>query len=79
MEEAGEKHDAAVASPYANAGTYYERAIYRLKTGNIEGGIQDLRKAIQFAPEWSQPQIMLEEVEKQLSINKQRRIGHEND
>ncbi len=79
MEEAGEKHDAAVASPYANAGTFYERAIYRLKTGNIEGGIQDLRKAIQLAPEWSQPQTMLEEVEKQLSINKQRRIGHEND
>jgi tetratricopeptide (TPR) repeat protein len=73
MKEAGEKHDLAAASSYANAGTYYERAIFHLKTGNVEGGMQDLRKAIELDPKWAQPQTMLEEVEKQLLINKQKR------
>lgn len=69
MEEAAKKHNAAVASSYANAGTYYERAIFRLRVGDIEGGVQDLRKAIQFDPNWSQPQTLLEEVDKQLQID----------
>jgi tetratricopeptide (TPR) repeat protein len=64
MEEAGKKHDAAVASSFANAGTYYERAIFRLRTSNLEGAVEDLRKAIQLDPNWPQPRSLLERIEK---------------
>jgi hypothetical protein len=53
------QHDAAVAGEGADAGTYYERALFRQRQGDREGAITDLRSAIERDPSWSAPREAL--------------------
>ena len=61
--EAAAEHDAAVASESANAGTYYERGLFRLRNGERNGGLSDLRQATRLDPSWPAPRAALESLE----------------
>jgi tetratricopeptide (TPR) repeat protein len=47
LEEAAAEHDRAVASPFAQPGTWYERGMFRKRTGDPEGAQTDLARAEQ--------------------------------
>jgi tetratricopeptide (TPR) repeat protein len=59
FDEAAAQHDAAVASDSANAGTYYERAMFRLRRGDRIGGLHDLQQAVRIDPGWPAPRQAL--------------------
>ena len=46
-------------SGHANAGTYYERGRFRLRRGETEGAIADLRAAARLDPAWPAPRQAL--------------------
>jgi tetratricopeptide (TPR) repeat protein len=60
LEDSGEQHDLAVASPEASAGTLYERGLFRLRRGNLTGAQRDLRQASELDPGWPAPRQALE-------------------
>jgi tetratricopeptide (TPR) repeat protein len=63
IEESREQHDLAAASAEATAGTFYERALFRLRRGNPAGAVRDLRAAIDLDPRWPAPRRALERIE----------------
>lgn len=56
---AAESHDQAVASGHANAGTYYERGMFRLRRDDPSGAVDDLTEAARRAPDWDEPRRAL--------------------
>lgn len=56
---AATQHDLAAADPFANAGTFYERGLFRLRRGAREAGIEDLRRAARADPGWPAPRQAL--------------------
>jgi tetratricopeptide (TPR) repeat protein len=60
VEGSRRQHDLAVTSGDASAGTYYERAMFRMRTGDRAGAEQDLREAIRLDPGWRPPRAALE-------------------
>jgi Tfp pilus assembly protein PilF len=60
IDEAAAQHDAAVASGHANAGTFYERGMFRLRRNDLAGGAQDLRQAVRLDPAWPAPRQALQ-------------------
>ena len=42
-----------------SAGPWYERALFRLRTGDRQGAIGDLRRAAELAPGWPPPRELL--------------------
>ena len=61
--EAADEHDRAVAAG-GGAGALYERALFRLRTGGRDRALDDLRRAVQLAPGWSEPRETLAAVER---------------
>ncbi len=65
LEEFGEfdaaatEHDAAVADAGADAGTYYERGMFRLRRGERDAAVLDLEEAVRRDPSWDKPQVAL--------------------
>jgi tetratricopeptide (TPR) repeat protein len=59
VSEAAREHDAAVAAERPNAGTFYERGMFRLRRGDTEGAIRDLREAVRRDPGWPPPREAL--------------------
>ncbi len=57
--EASRQHDAAVASEWADAGTLYERARFRLRRGDLRGARADLEVAVRLDPSWPAPRSLL--------------------
>ena len=55
IEQAAAHHDAAVAVAPENAGAYQERAMFRLRRGNTDEAVADLRAAARLAPGWEEP------------------------
>ena len=47
------------ASPHATAGSHVERGMFRLRRGDAEGAIEDLRAARDLDPSWAEPQAAL--------------------
>lgn len=60
IDEAAAQHDAAVASGHANAGTFYERGMFRLRRNDLAGGVEDLRQAARLDPVWPAPRQALQ-------------------
>ena len=60
LSAAGESHDLAVASGHANAGTYYERGMFRMRQGDRSGAVDDLTEAARLAPGWPEPRRALQ-------------------
>jgi hypothetical protein len=63
IEEAAAQHDAAVASGLANAGTFFERGMFRLRRGNRAAAIGDLRRAVELDPAWPAPRAALARID----------------
>ena len=59
FDEAAAQHDAAVRSGHANAGTFFERGMFRLRRNDLRGGVQDLREAARLDPGWPAPRQAL--------------------
>jgi len=59
-DESAAEHDAAVANATANAGTYFERAMFRLRRGERDEAEQDLAEAIARDPAWPEPRDVLQ-------------------
>jgi tetratricopeptide (TPR) repeat protein len=59
LEAAAAEHDAAIASGHANAGTYFERGMFRLRRGLRESAIADLTEAARLDPTWPAPREAL--------------------
>jgi tetratricopeptide (TPR) repeat protein len=59
LDAAASQHDAAVASGYASAGTFYERGMFRLRRNDLRGAVQDLREAARLDPRWPAPRQAL--------------------
>lgn len=59
LEEAGARHDEAVSLPGANAGTWYERGMFRLRAGDREGAREDLMEALRLDPGYPAPREAL--------------------
>ena len=60
LSAAGESHDLAVASGHANAGTYYERGMFRKRQSDRSGAVDDLTEAARLAPGWPEPRRALQ-------------------
>jgi tetratricopeptide (TPR) repeat protein len=58
-DEAAAEHDAAVANETANAGTYFERGMFRLRRGERSAAEQDLNEAIRLDAAWPGPRAVL--------------------
>jgi tetratricopeptide (TPR) repeat protein len=63
IDEAAAQHDAAVESEHADAGTFYERAMFRLRRQNVDGAREDLRRAARLDPTWPAPRNALRSLE----------------
>jgi tetratricopeptide (TPR) repeat protein len=63
IEEAGLAHDAAASAPDANAGTFYERGMFRLRRWDIPGARADLERAVRLDPAWAAPRSALASLE----------------
>ena len=50
LEEAARRHDSAVRRPWANAGDWYERGLFRSRHGDAAGAAADLRRAVELDP-----------------------------
>jgi tetratricopeptide (TPR) repeat protein len=61
-DEAREQHDAAVTGGHADAGSFYERGLFRLRRGDRAGGEADLLEAVRLDPNWREPREALEEL-----------------
>lgn len=59
LTEAAASHDRAVASEDANAGTFYERGMFRLRSGDRSGAVDDLTEAMRRSPAWPEPRQAL--------------------
>ena len=59
IELAAAEHDAAVASDNANAGTYFERGMFRMRRGEGQGARRDLLQAARLDPGWPAPRAAL--------------------
>ena len=59
VSEAAREHDAAVAAERPNAGTFFERGMFRLRRGDTQGAIRDLREAVRRDPGWPPPREAL--------------------
>ncbi len=59
LDDAAAQHEAAVSSAYANAGAYYERAMFRLRRNDRAGAVQDLREAVRLDGTWPAPRAAL--------------------
>ena len=59
MELAAALHDEAVEGAGESAGPWYERAQFRLRRGDRQGAIGDLRRAAELAPGWPPPRELL--------------------
>jgi tetratricopeptide (TPR) repeat protein len=59
LAEAEAQHDAAIASGHANAGTFYERGMFRLRRRDFRGAERDLREAARLDPGWAAPRAAL--------------------
>jgi tetratricopeptide (TPR) repeat protein len=53
------QHDAAVRGELPDAGTYYERGMFRLRRGETAGAADDLRQAVRLDPGWPPPREAL--------------------
>ena len=51
--------DAAIDSGHANAGTYFERGLFRLRRRDVPGAVDDLRRSARFDPNWQPPRDVL--------------------
>jgi tetratricopeptide (TPR) repeat protein len=60
FDEAATQHDAAIKSGHANAGTFYERGMFRLRRNDLRGGVLDLREAARLDPAWPAPKQALQ-------------------
>lgn len=58
-ELAGAALDDAVAAAPDSPGPRYERGLFRLRSGDREGAIDDLRRAAELAPGWPPPRDLL--------------------
>jgi tetratricopeptide (TPR) repeat protein len=58
--EANAQHDAAITSGHANAGTFYERGMFRLRRHDARGAERDLREAARLDPGWAAPRAALQ-------------------
>ena len=63
LERAAAQHDLAVSSGLANAGTFLERALFRLRRGDETGAAEDLRQAVTLDPSWPAPRELLRRLE----------------
>lgn len=61
-EEAATQHDLAVEDPFANAGTFFERGMFRLRRGERQAAIADLRRAAAADRNWPAPRRALSEL-----------------
>jgi len=59
LEGAAIQHDAAVADPDGDAGTYYERGMFWLRRGSRERAALDLAEAARRDPSWDPPRTAL--------------------
>ena len=59
LAEAKAAHDRAVAAAYADAGTFYERGMFRSRRGDAAGAILDWREAARRDPGWPAPRAAL--------------------
>jgi len=59
LEESAAQHDAVIASAQANAGSYYERAMFRLRRGDRAGAVRDLQEAVRLDGTWAPPRRAL--------------------
>jgi tetratricopeptide (TPR) repeat protein len=62
-DEALEQHDAAVTGGHSDAGSYYERGLFRLRRGDRAGGEADLLEAARLDPDWRDPREALEKLQ----------------
>jgi tetratricopeptide (TPR) repeat protein len=62
-ERAAAQHDLAVENDRANAGTFFERALFRLRRGNETGAVEDLHRAAALDPAWPAPSELLGRLE----------------
>ena len=56
---AAREHDLAAAHPTANSGTFFERGMFRLRRGQRDAAVKDLREAVRRDPYWPEPQEVL--------------------
>jgi len=56
---AAREHDLAAAHPTANSGTFFERGMFRLRRGQRDDAVRDLREATRLDPYWPEPREML--------------------
>jgi Tfp pilus assembly protein PilF len=59
FDEAAAQHEAAITSGHANAGTYYERGMFRLRRNDPGGAAEDFRAATRLDPAWPAPRQAL--------------------
>lgn len=57
--EAQAQHDAVISGDHANAGSYYERALFRLRRNDRGAAEADLREAIRLDGNWALPRETL--------------------
>lgn len=62
-ELAAAEHDAAIATAKADAGSYYERGLFRLRRGDRRGAREDLEQAVRLDPAWASPREALRTLE----------------
>ncbi len=62
-EDAAAEHDRAAGSPHAHAGTFYERALFRLRRNDTPGALSDLQRAVALDPDWPEPRDLLSRLE----------------
>jgi len=59
FDDAAAQHDAAVSSEHSNAGSHYERAMFRLRRNDRAGAVEDLREAVRLDGTWPAPRAVL--------------------
>jgi len=59
LQEAAAAHDRSIAMNPAEAGAWFERAMFRLRRGDRPGAIVDLQEANRLLPEWDPPKEAL--------------------
>ena len=48
-----------ISSAHANAGSYYERAMFRLRRNDRAGAVEDLQEAVRLDGTWTVPRTAL--------------------
>jgi len=60
QDAAAQAHDLAAAHETANAGTFFERGMFRLRSGRRDAAVQDLLEAVRRDPYWPEPRTVLQ-------------------